>query len=143
MKKLLFLLVLLPLLGQSQSNRKIIFHQLNHVRIDPVAYGQSIDIDLSAYSPLTPLRLDPILNIRAQTLAKRQAGTYLQHSSWNYGECLSYGYGPQYVIESYIIDLDVESAIHRELLLSDYQRVGIGIYYSEEWNLWYSAILLE
>ena len=144
MKRLTLLLILFPVLVFSQSNRRMILNQINHARIDPVAYGQSLGLDLTDYAPLPPLKLDPILSWKAQRLARMQYGTYLQHSTWSHRECLSYGYGPQYVVDEYIIDQGVPSLVHRKIILSnECSRVGIGIYYNSDYNLWYSALLLE
>jgi uncharacterized protein YkwD len=131
---------------------QLMLQELNAIRANPAAYGQSIGLNLSGVAPSQPLAWDPRLIYAAQQHSQSMNQfDYFGHTDpsgadpgqrmlaagydwFSWGESIAAGYpDTASTLEALIIDAGVPSLDHRQQLLAltslfqDQSQIGIGI----------------
>lgn len=137
---------------QPTAQEQLLLEQLNAIRADPAAYGQSIGLNLSGVAPAQPLAFNTLLEEAAQAHSQdMNDANYFGHTSstgqtpdqrmtaagfnwYAWGESIAAGYSTSSsALQALIVDQGVPDLGHRIQLLAmsglfqGQNQVGIGI----------------
>jgi uncharacterized protein YkwD len=137
---------------QPTAQEQLLLQQLNAIRADPAAYGQSIGLDLSGVAPAQPLAFSTLLETAAQAHSQDMNDqNFFGHDSstgqtpdermtaagfnwYAWGESIAAGFSTSAsALQALIVDQGVPDLAHRIQLLAmsgiylDQNQVGIGI----------------